>query len=173
MARSSARAAARPGAAAPGDDVLARDAVALEDLHRQEHLAAPGMPRQGAQQPGEGVGDAGMAGGVGGAGVAAVVEDQAREADHGRGGLAGIALEIGERRHRVVVEVEGAGVDEVDEGLPGQPEAHDRVVEGGGDGIAADVAARLALQRVAPPLQPDLAEGGLARRCRGCARSRG
>ena len=101
-----------------------------------------------------------MAGGVGGAGVAALVEDQAREADHGRGGLTGIALEIGERRHRVVVEVEGAGVDEVDEGLPGQPEAHDRVVEGGGDGIAADVAARLALQRVAPPLQPYLAEGG-------------
>ena len=44
----------------------------------------------------------------------------------------------------------------------GRRNLHDGVVERGGDGIGPHVSPRLALQRVAPPLQPDLAGHALA-----------
>ncbi len=149
----------RPAAAA--HDVLAHDAVPGENILGQVDLPAPGMPRESAQQSRQRIGDACMPRGIGGARIPAGQHDRG-EADQARRRLAAIALEVVQGRDRIVVEVEHPCVDEVDERLPRQTEGHDRVVQSRRDRVGAHVAARLALQRVAPPLQPDLAEHGLA-----------
>ena len=133
------------GAAAARHHVLAGDAVGLEDVGREIDLSAAGVPRQGPQQAGDAVGHARMAGRRRAAGLGPVAQDEAAEADEGRGGLAAIALEVVHPGHRVVVEVEDPGIDEVDEGLAPELALDDGVVQGGGHGVGLDVAAGLAL----------------------------
>ena len=103
-----------------------------------------------------------MTGRIRRAGIGAVREDEARESDQARRGLAAIALEVVQARHRIVVEIEDPGIDQVDQRLPRQAELDDGVVERRRHGIGPHIAPRLALQGVAPPLQADLADDRLA-----------
>src|SRR5690606_32333000 len=109
----------RRGVAA--ENVSPVDAVAGEDVAGQKQLAARRVQRQGPQDPRQRPGDAGMAGGSCRARIGTAAERDRRELDEGRSRLAGIAFEFDEPRHRVVIEVEGARLEEVEKGLTWQP----------------------------------------------------
>src|SRR5262245_47528024 len=94
------------GSSLAGPDVLARHSMAFENVRRKVHLPAPGVPWECAQQPRDRVGDAAMPCSVGGAWIVALREDHPCEPDEARRGLAAIALEIVQTRHRIVVEIE-------------------------------------------------------------------
>ena len=89
--------------------------------------------------------------------LGAIAQDEPAKADERRGGLAAIAFEVVYPGHRIVVEVEDAGIDQVDEGLAPEPALDDGIVEGGGDGVGLHIPPRLSLECIAPPLQADLA----------------
>ena len=98
-----------------------------------------------------------MAGGARAARLGAVADHEARQPEQRRGGLAAIALQVVHPGHRILVEVEHPGIDQVDEGLPPEAVHPDRLLQGGRNRVGAHVAPRLALEGVAPPLQADLA----------------
>ena len=116
------------------------------------------MARQGAHEPGQRIGDAGVAGDLGRAGILAAGKHDRGELDQRGRRVAGIAFEVVQARHRVVVEIEDARLEEIVEGAERQPELGDRFGERARDRMAAAIAT----ERVAPPLQADLAERRLA-----------
>ncbi len=140
-----------------GHRLVPADAMGFQQIQRHEALAAPGMQREGAQQPGHRIGDAGMAGRLGGSLVGGAGQHQRRQPDQGRGGLAGIAFEIVHARHRIVIEIEDAGIDQCEQRFLRQMIGGDGIEQRRRHRIGGNVAARLADQRVVPPLQPHLA----------------
>ena len=128
----------------------------LEHVHRHIDLATRSLQGKGPDQAGQGIGDAGMPGHVGRAGVAAISQDQRCELHQRRGGLAAIALQIARRRHRIVIEVEDARIDEIDERFHRQAPTADHIDQRRGHGMAGNIATCLAVQHVAPPLQAHL-----------------
>ncbi len=151
---------ARP--AAPAHDVVAGDAVAGEDVAGQIDLPLGRMPGEGAHQPRQRIGDAGIARGRRAAGIAAIGQDDRGQPHQRARGLAGIALEVAQRRHRVVIEVEDARLDQPRQRRDRQAIARDRVEQRGGDGVPLRLAAGLPFEQVAPPLHPDFARQRLA-----------
>ena len=75
-----------------------------------------------------------------------------------------IGLEVGEPRHRIVVEIEAAGFDQVVSARHGEPMAFDhRREQRGRDRIGGGLFGPLAVDHFAPPLQADFAGQRLAR----------
>ena len=108
VARNSASASRNPAFAVPGKNVLGVDPVARQHFDRHIELTPGGMKRKGAQQPGDRGGDAGRSSRYSSASRA---ENLGRQRDQCRGRLDRIGVEIGERRHRIVVEIERARID--------------------------------------------------------------
>ena len=136
--------------------------MAGEEVGGKKQLAARAGRGQRAQQRDGRESDAGMARGFRAAEIAPACQHQTGEPEQDRGGLAAIALEIVQARHGIVVEVEDARRQQSVEGFDRQPEAPDRVGERGGDGMAGDLGAPGAGQRLAPPGEPHLAGERLA-----------
>ena len=104
-------------------------AVALHQVGRQIALPARRMDRQRPQQPGDRIGHAGMARERADAGIAAVHQDARRKLDQRRRGPRRVAFEIGQRRHRIVVEIERPRIDQVGQHLRRQAVAHHHVAQ--------------------------------------------
>ena len=84
-------------------------------------------------------------------------ENAGRELDERRRGGARIVVEIGQPAHRIVVEIEAARRDQAGQQLGRQPVARHRREQGRRHRVGLDVAGGFAGDRIAPPLQPDLA----------------
>jgi hypothetical protein len=85
------------------------------------------------------------------------IEDPRGEIEDGRRGLPTMRFKRVEARERIVVEIEGTHIDQCVERLERQSAARDGVEQRCRNRMPADVAARRAGQRIAPPLQPHLA----------------
>jgi len=139
-------------------DRLLADIVLGEKLRGQVKLLARGMEGQRPHKARQGVGDAAVAGDLRRAGIATAGKDHRRKLEKKRRGLAGITLQIVQARHRVVIEVEAAGLDDGVEGLTRETKGFDGSHERPADGMAGAIA----MNGVAPELQTDLAKPRLA-----------
>jgi hypothetical protein len=135
--------------------------VALEGLDRHIKLSARGMLGKRLEQSAQRISDAGGIRHV--VWRRAAIEDPRRHAEQGRCRCAPIGLELAHRHDRIVVKVARARIDQGVKRSDRQAAARDRVQERGRDRIRRRVAGRPAAQRVAPPLQPDLARQRLVR----------
>jgi len=68
-----------------------------------------------------------------------------------------VGFEIGERVHRLVVQIEPAGIDKGQQSPPIEPVLCGRCEQRCRDWMTLRLAAGLNAQNIAPPLQPDLA----------------
>ena len=136
--------------------------VPRQHFERDEELAARSMDRKRREQPGKRMGKAGVVAQRADIRLAAGREDLRRERDEARGGAVGIGFEIGKRRHRFVVEIEPARLDERLEPLRRQPVARDAREQRRRHRMSRDLAPAHTVQHVAPPLQPDFPRYGLA-----------
>lgn len=141
-----------------GEHILEVDASGIKAIAGQEQLPTPGVIAKPDECPSQGDGDPGMAGGVGGIGIVAAGKRQHRELDQHRCGFAGITLEIGHGRHRIVIEIENSGGEERIERGFGQIECGDRLQQRRSKRITGVLVMG---DCIAPPLQPDLAQRGL------------
>ena len=103
-----------------------------------------------------------MPGDFGGVRLLAIVQDDRRQLHQRRRRFTGIAFKITKARHRIIVEIEGARLDQVEEGLTRQAVALDHRQQRDRDGMRADIPPHLPGQTVAPPLKPHLARQGIA-----------
>ena len=131
--------------------------MTLEDFERHEELAAPGVDRKGLEKPRHRRAETGMMDERADVRLAAGIENPRRQRDQVRGHAAGVAFEIGERRHRIVVEIEPARRDQRIEPLHRQLVARNGRAQRRRHRMRPDLAAALAVEHIAPPLQPDLA----------------
>src|SRR6516165_6239617 len=99
--------------------------VPRQDFKRDIELAARGMDRKRREQPGKRMGKAGVMAQRADIRLAAGSEDLRREHDEARGGAVRVGFEVAKRRHRLVVEIEPARIDERLERLRRQPVARD------------------------------------------------
>jgi hypothetical protein len=96
----------------PTEHLLADGSVPRQDFEGKENLAARRMDRKRRKQPSKGMRQAGMITEHADIRLLASHQDLPRERDQARGGAVRIGLEIGQRPHRLVVEVEPARLDE-------------------------------------------------------------
>ena len=134
--------------------------MTIEKLHRHIKLAPRRVERKGAQQTGNREGypcrcrdrfHVGAGKNLGG------------ESKQRRGRFAGVGFEIGNRRYRVIIKIEAARLDEIDQLGRGKAIALDRGEKRRGDRIGARLLVAVAVDDVAPPLQPDFPGQRLAR----------
>ncbi len=161
-ARISASAADKSCAALPRENRVAIDAVALEHIERHIELLACGVPCEIFQNPRDAIGDAGIQREQLGS-AALVAENFSRHGEQRRLRLDAVDFQIGHRRHRLVVEVEDARVDQGDEPVGCQPIARQRFSQRGRYRMRGGFAVALARKRLAPPLQADFTRHRLAR----------
>ena len=135
--------------------------VALKDFERNEQLAARGMSRKCLQQSGNGIGAPGMTGEVADLGLAALGENPRRQEDEVRGCPVRVGLKIGERSHRLVVEIESARTDQGCELLHWQPVMRRRTQQCRRDRMGCGFAGPASANRIGPPLQANFACNGL------------
>src|SRR5690606_6729304 len=83
-----------------------RDTVPRKERDRYVTLPSCAVQWQGPQQAGDAVGNPGVACGIGGKRAAIRRQNEARHLDQARRGLAEIAFEDIDRRHRIVIEIE-------------------------------------------------------------------
>jgi len=96
-----------------GVDVLDPDAVTFEQFERNIDLPARGMVRDGPKDAGDCVGNPDMLGSE--CTIVVANNDPCRQPEHRRLGLAAIRLERRERRHRIVIQIEGMRLDQVEQ----------------------------------------------------------
>src|SRR5215831_5101220 len=142
--------------------VLPVGSMPRQDAKREIELAALEMDRKRREEPGKRMGKADVKAQCADIRLPADNEDLRRERDEARGSAVRVGFEIGKRRHRLVVEIESARIDERLERLQRQPVARD----GGGQRrrhrVGRDLVPARTAQYVAPPLQPDFPRHGLA-----------
>jgi hypothetical protein len=90
-----------------------RGAAALQHFARQEDRAARARFGERRENLGQAEGEPGDVARLRRAEVAPLAKDQRRQMEQRRRGLAAVGLEIGERRHRVVIEIERARLQQV------------------------------------------------------------
>ncbi len=154
----------RPGFGGPHQRGGGRDALPLQHFGGDVNLPARREPGEGAQKAGERIGDARIARRIRSARFAAFRQNDGGEPEQGRSRAPAIGLELPLVRHRLVVEIDAARLDQIGESRARQAEGADRVDEGGCDRMGAHVAARLALDGVDPPLHADFAGHGIGHR---------
>jgi hypothetical protein len=120
------------------------------------------MDRKRREQPGKRMGEAGVVAQRADIRLAAGRENLRRKRDKARGGAVGIGFEIGKRRHRLVVEIEPARLDERLEWLRRQPVARHACEQRRRHRMGRDLAPARTADDIAPPLQPDFPRYGLA-----------
>ena len=96
----------------PRHDVLAIGPVPVEQFDRHEKLAARGVERKRLEQAGNGVGTGGMMAEGVETGPVVATQNLDGKGDEVSGRAVGIRFEVGESRHRLVVEVESARLDD-------------------------------------------------------------
>ena len=133
--------------------------MARQHFDRHIELTPGGMKRKGAQQPCNRVGDAGRSRDF----VGICAQNLGRQRNQCRGRLDRIGVEIGERRHRIVVEIEQARLDEIAKRGNRKVMTFDRLQQRRRDRIGGRLPAPLPTQHVDPPLQADFARQRLTR----------
>jgi len=136
-------------------DVQPVGAVPRQHFERDEELAARAMDRKRREQSGKRMGKTGVVAQRADIRLAAGSENLRRERDEARGGAVSIGFEIGKRRHRFVVEIEPARLDQRLEWLPRQPVARHACKQRRRHRMRRDLAPARAIEDVAPPLQAD------------------
>ena len=87
----------------------------------------------------------------------AIIEDHRRQLIERRDGFPGIALKAFEVRHWIVIEIEPPRPEQAQQRAGRQLVALHGLQQGIGQRVLAHRAVALALERIGPPLQPDLA----------------
>ena len=144
----------------PARDILPVRAMALQHLERNEQLAARGMDGKRQSSPAIAWARPAWRRARRCSGARAPSRICAASAIRLHEAPSAIGLELGERRHRLVVEIEAARIDQRREPLRRQPVAGDGRGQRRRDRMGRDLAAPVAAEHIAPPLQPDLARHG-------------
>jgi hypothetical protein len=134
----------------------------IEQFERHIKLPPRGVQRERAKEAGNRVGNSG--------GICDrlrhlpfATEDLCRKREQRRGCLACIGFEIGEPRHRVVVEIEATGVEQSRQRRRREPMAFDHREKRGRHRVGGCLFGPSAVDHFAPPLQADFAGQRLAR----------
>ena len=150
----------QPSGGLAGKDIVGPNAVAFEEFGRQVKPMPRGVKGKSADEAGHAVSQAG--------GVrdrACIDAQNLRRQRHHRGRCPlGIALQLGNLRHRLVVEIEAVGIDQILQLAGRQPMPLDDAKQRGGDRMGARLSGPLAAKNVAPPLQADFARQRFTRR---------